>query len=142
VLSHAVFVVVFVVVVSRCSAAAAAAVAGLFLVLVVEKCRDAGEIFLDFPSRPHLSPHSLASKEKREKKQSRMSLSLAASWCVSSSSSSSSSCSVTIAHFRSFFHPRLFCESMAREFSLLRFYFAVKFRTSSRPREWISFSSV
>jgi len=142
VLSHAVFVVVFVVVVSRCSAAAAAAVAGLFLVLVVEKCRDAGEIFLDFPSRPHLSPHSLASKEKRKKKQSRMSLSLAASWCVSSSSSSSSSCSVTIAHFRSFFHPRLFCESMAREFSLLRFYFAVKFRTSSRPREWISFSSV
>ena len=140
-LSHAVFVVVFVVVVSRCSAAAAA-VAGLFLVLVVEKCRDAGEIFLDFPSRPHLSPHSLASKEKRKKKQSRMSLSLAASWCVSSSSSSSSSCSVTIAHFRSFFHPRLFCESMAREFSLLRFYFAVKFRTSSRPREWISFSSV
>ena len=134
-LSHAVFVVVFVVVVSRCSAAAAAAVAGLFLVLVVEKCRDAGEIFLDFPSRPHLSPHSLASKEKRKKKQSRMSLSLAASWCVSSSSSSSSSCSVTIAHFRSFFHPRLFCESMAREFSLLRFYFAVKFRTSSRPRE-------
>ena len=81
-------------------------------------------------------PTLLRPKEKRQKKQSRMSLSLAASWCVSSSSSSSSSsCSVTIAHFRSFFHPRLFCESMAREFSLLRFYFAVKFRTSSRPRE-------
>jgi len=136
VLSHAVFVFV-VVVVSRCCCCCCCCCccSGLFLVLVVEKCRDAGEIFLDFPSRPHLSPHSLASKEKRKKKQSRMSLSLAASWCVSSSSSSSSSCSVTIAHFRSFFHPRLFCESMAREFSLLRFYFAVKFRTSSRPRE-------
>ena len=107
-----------------------------FLVLVVEKCRGAGEIFWIF-HLVHICLHSLASKEKKKKKQSRMSLSLAASWCVSSSSSSSSSstCSVTIAHFRSFFRPCLFCESMAREFSLLRFYLAVKFRTSSRPRE-------
>ena len=100
------------------------------------------EIFLDFPStRPHLHSSLEGVKRKKKKKQSRMSLSLAASWCVSSSSSSA--CSVTIAHFRSFFPPRLICESMAREFSLLHFYFAVKFRTSSCPREMdISFFRV
>ena len=97
------------------------------------------EIFWIFHLVPIFTLHSKASKEKKKKKQSRMSLSLAASWCVSSSSA----CSVTIAHFRSFFPPRLICESMAREFSLLHFYFAVKFRTSSRPREMdISFFRV
>jgi len=144
VLSYAVSVVVVVVVV-------------VFVVVVVSRCccscfrsfflfswwrsvemqHSRCEIFLDFPS---LKIKGV--KRKKKKKQSRMSLSLAASWCVSSSSSSSS-CSVTIAHFRSFFPPRLFCKSMAREFSLLHFYFAVKFRTSSRPREMdISFFRV